>query len=700
MNRYSVILAVAVLGLITAGATAQSIPVEAPTEDVTTTAIERTTSAGAIEAYRETGLFAVAPQVDDLATTVAPAVAFDAAKMMAVEDVRPGMKGYGLSVFSGLEPEQFEAEVVGVRHGMMAGTDIIMARLTSPHLVDIGVIAGMSGSPVYLEGKLIGAVAYGFLNVDDPLAGITPIKDMLAVYNSTPIVAALEANDSADAGGLAPFDAYVALKQHPTVENLQRLALAGQSWKPLQVRASDFGAGMADKFNLPHEFTLQPLSSPVVLTSQNPLTSKLAASVFGGMDILNAGQEVQAVSTQGASGLVLNSPGGPVNNLEEFAGKISGGYALSVPFIEGDLNMAVVGTVTLREGERLIAFGHPMFHHGTVFAPMAAARVNALIRNRDKPFKLGESVGHVGMVRQDRQPGIGGLFGQTARMFPVKTVIKDPEYLEQREFNYRVWNDRRMTPGLVMTTLMESLGAAARSGGESAALYNYSLRLDDGTSITAESYSSDTGGTMMAVFGAMADTGMLMNNPFKRVGLEDLQFEMQVVDRLRQAGVESAAMDKAAFRPGETATVDWVLRPFREEPIRMSYSFAVPAELPDGEYDLVVSGATARQKLETRRHPGGQKVHNFNDLVRLVQQNYADNRVYVSLVDKDTGVSVQGSEMPKLPGSVINLIQGTVNEEYFAPVRGNFIVDADVVTAFEIGGEVTVKLKVERSLGQ
>src|SRR5690606_11707880 len=137
-----------------------------------------------------------------------------------------------------------------------------------------------------------------------------------------------------------------------------------------------------------------------------------------------------------------------------------------------------------------IAFGHPMFSQGTVYAPMAAARVNALIRNRDKPFKLGESVGHVGMVRQDRQPGIGGLFGETALMFPVKTVVKDPEYLGQREYNFNVWNDRRRTPGLIMTTLIESLSAAARTGGDSAAMYSYSLALDDGTSISAENYSA------------------------------------------------------------------------------------------------------------------------------------------------------------------------------------------------------------------
>ena len=160
-----------------------------------------------------------------------------------------------------------------------------------------------------------------------------------------------------------------------------------------------------------------------------------------------------------------------------------------------------------------------------------------------------------------------------------------------------------------------------------------------------------------------------------------------------------AVRREQARRPGETATVEWVLRPFREEPVRMTYSFKVPEVLPDGEYEIVIGDAGSRQGLESKRHPGGQKVHDFDDLVRTIQQNYADNRIYLSLVDKDTGVAVQGSEMPKLPGSVINLIQGTVDGEYFSPVRGNFVVDADVVTDYEVSGQVSAKLKVERDLG-
>jgi len=667
-------------------ASAQTIPVDSEPREIQTSSTVRTIINE--PNYRETDLTTSA-----MVAPVKPAaVPFDESKMMRVGDIRPGTKGYGLTVFSGIEPERFDVDIIGVRHRMMAGTDIILCRIQSPYLQDLGVIAGMSGSPVYVDDKLIGAVAYGFLDVDDPLAGVTPIENMLAVYNSTPTTPAQQPDDSADAGGLTAFDDYMALKADPTMENLRRVAVGGAKAEPLQMRGSDFG----NQFSLPSEFTLQPLSAPVVVTSENSLTEQLAQSVFPQMDVMSASQPAAAASQWSPSALALNSPGGPVENIQALSEKFSGGYAMSVPFIEGDLHMAVVGTVTWRLNDRLVGFGHPMFEKGTSYAPMAAARINALVRERVKPFKLGETVGHLGMIRQDRLPAVGGLFGQTAKMFPVAVHVNDSAYAGNREFNFRLWNDKSMTPGFVATVLGESLSAGARTGGDSAALYTYSFRLNDGTSVTAENYSSDSGGTVMAIMGAMADTGILMNNPFKRVDLEELSFNMTVTDRLRQASIESATLDKDIYHPGDTAVIEWIVHPYRQEEVRMAYEIAVPDHLPDGDYEVVISDATTRESLESRRNPGEMKIHDYEDIVRLVQRNFADNRIYVSMVDNDTGISVRGSELPKLPGSVINLIQDTANTEYLAPVRGNFVVDADIKTAYEISGKATVKLKVER----
>jgi hypothetical protein len=692
---------------------AQSIPVDAVSVDATTTVVLRTaTPSSDIPApYRGSGLTSNTITALGTSVTLPIPFPFDNATMMPVADIRPGMKGYGLTVFSGLEPEKFEAEVIGVRHRMLAGTDIILCRLKSPHLVDLGVVAGMSGSPVFMDGKLIGAVAYGFMDVDDPLAGVTPIGEMLRVYNSTPEQPSAGPDETgAASNGMDVFENYMALRANPTIENLRRVAMPASPLHSLTVNATDFGAGIMDKYNLPDSFTLEPLSAPVFLGAQSAVTRSLAQTVFPGLDIELTSQPATPAAT-GPAGQTLipdasttgipstdsiNSPGGPIASLQAFADKLSGGYAMAIPFVEGDLNMAGVGTITWRHGNRLVAFGHPMMQRGTVYFPMAAARINAIIRSRTRPFKLGEPVGHIGMVRQDRVPAVGGLFGQTAKMFSLKTVINDPNYIGAKEHNFRIFNDRGMSPGLVMAALGESIGSAARTDGDSAALFGYSIHLDDGTSISAENYNSDSNGTIQAIIGAMADIGALMNNPFKPVGVNDVEFHMQVTDRLRQAKLEAATMDKAIYQPGETAAIEWVLRPFRQEPVRLNYSFTVPDYLPDGDYTIVVMDANSRNDLETKRNPGGRNLNDYEDLVHIIQRNFPQNRVYIALVDQDTGVSVNGKEMPRLPGSIINAIQETVDSEYFEPVRGNFVIDADLATSYEISGQVKAKLTIKR----
>lgn len=687
---------------------AQSLPVDFPQKDVTTSVVLRQGDALTTAArHRETGLStATLGRLQPEAVTSVP-VAFDPATMMRVEDVRPGMKGHGLSVFSGLRPERFEAEVVGVRHRMLAGTDIILCRLTSPHLVNLGVIAGMSGSPVYMDGKLIGAVAYGFLNVDDPLAGITPIEDMLQVYNSTPVKAPA-ADDANDGGGGADlFASYMDLRRAPTLANVRRTAQAGASGGSEDLSLAGEWPGAT---GLAPGATLEPLTAPVILSGTSG-GAALASAAFPDLRILSAGAQGVAVSTAGGAGVGAgdlvtsggvpstyseNSPGGPVVDLAGFADEIAGGYALAVPFIEGDLNMSGVGTVSWREGNRLIAFGHPMMQAGSVKFPMAAARINALVRSRERPFKLGEPVGHVGMILQDRVPAVGGLFGETARMFPVQVEIEDPGYGGPRRFQYRLWQNRQMSPGFLLTVLGESIGAGARTAGESAALFGYTVELADGTSITTENYLSDTRANLGAIVGAMADFGALINNPFQPVDVAKIRFHMTVMDVLREAKVEAASMDKAVYQPGETAQVEWVLRPFRDEPVRLRCEVDIPRYLPDGDYTVMVMDAETREDLETKRNPGSKKPTDFSSLVQLLGRSFPQNRVYVALLDQDTGVSVSGKEMPRLPGSVINLIQETVDTEYFSPVRGNFVVDADVATSYQVSGKAAAKLTVKR----
>lgn len=639
------------------------------------------------ERNRRTGLDTAIPAATPR-TTAKGDVPFDSAKMMRVAELRPGMKGYGLTVFSGVRPERFDAEVVGVRHRAFPGDDMILCRLSHPLLEDIGVVAGMSGSPVFMDGKLIGAVAYGWGFSKEALAGVTPIESMLEVFNTT----SRDLRDPYDSAG-GGFRAYNTFMEMRRTLSPARVG-AAQPASATEFRAGDVDDSARSRYNLPDNFALEPLATPLYVSSATPFTLGILREAFSGFSI----QPVALGASGGGapSAIAENSPGGPVTDLQALADELSGGYGLAIPLVEGDFSIAGVGTVSFREGDRLVAFGHPMFQNGIVAYPMAPARVNSIVRSAQRPFKLGESLGQVGIVRQDRHPAIGGVFGDYARMFPVHVSVEDPEYRGRRDFHYRVWDDREMGPTLAMTVMTESLASAARAGGDTAVLYSYTAAFDDGTTLTVEDYVVDQFGGGTAGVAAGADLGVMANNPYKRVRPVSVEFTARVAGKYPEAQLLSASVDRLSYRPGEQIEVTWELQPYRKPVERITFSVALPEDLPDGDYQLTVCDSMGRQGLDNARDPGGERIRDYPGLVRMLTRNYPRNRIYVALQDRDTGASVNGRELPRLPGSVISTLESSTDQTRYSPVRGNFLADADVRTEYEVSGNQSAQVRVSR----
>ncbi|MCX7717886.1 MAG: hypothetical protein N2111_05725, partial [Candidatus Sumerlaeaceae bacterium] len=227
---------------------------------------------------RDTGLSA--PPRGTTATTT-ETVEFDPATMMRAADLRPGMKGYGLSVFSGIRPERFEAEIIGVAHGFFPGDDLIICMLAHPKLEGIGVVAGMSGSPVYIDGKLIGAVAYGWSNSVEPLAGITPIESMLKVFNSTMHGPVAERDGAA--ASFESYNRYMALRT-----SLDPAVLAARPSAPrAELPAERLPASARERLGVSQgTLALMPLSTPLFVSSASPHTLALAEQVFAGLPVM------------------------------------------------------------------------------------------------------------------------------------------------------------------------------------------------------------------------------------------------------------------------------------------------------------------------------------------------------------------------------------------------------------------------------
>lgn len=638
---------------------------------------------------RPTGL---GSQLESMARSVAEtsvSTLFDPQRMIRVSDLRPGMKGYGLTVFQGVRPERFEVEVVGVRHRAFPGDDMVLCRLSHPLLQDIGVVAGMSGSPVFVDNKLVGAVAYGWTYSKEPLAGVTPIESMLRVMEVT----RSDLRDPSDlAGSSEVFERYWQIRQ-----TLQfRSPMGTKAMAPLEVTAAEFEMDPQKAASLPQSFVLEPLAAPLYASFSSPLSLSILRTVFPSSPIYSvaAGSGGDAASY---ARLAENAPGGAFPSLESLARELSGGYGLAVPLLEGDLALAGVGTVTYRDGDRLVAFGHPMFDYGIVSYPMAPARIHSIVKSVARPFKLGESLGQVGVIRQDRLPAVGGVFGSYAQMFSAHVVVEDEEYRGRRDFSYRIWNDRNMGPTLAMLALTESIACAGRSGGEAAILFRYSLGMDDGTTISKEDYFVDSFGGGTAGLAVGSEVGILATNPYKKVLPRHIEFQAKVFPRYPEAQVTSAFTDKPVYRPGEVVEIHTELQPYRRELVKHTCSLVLPETLPDGDYELSVGNSEMREILDMQRNPGGTKIRDYASLVRRIQRSFPRNRLYVVLLDSDTGSDVRGQELSRLPSSVITTLQSSTEESHYSPVRGNFVWDSDFVTNYEILGSQRLTLKVRKS---
>ncbi|MGB9692043.1 MAG: SpoIVB peptidase S55 domain-containing protein [Candidatus Sumerlaeaceae bacterium] len=614
---------------------------------------------------------------------------FDESRMLRASDLKPGMKGYGLTVFQGTKPERFEAEVVGVRHHAFPGEDMILCKLSHPLLQDIGVVAGMSGSPVFIDGKLIGAVAYGWTFSKEPLAGVTPIEHMLRVLEAT----SENLRDPDDLTGKSQaFDAFSEMRRTLELRPLLPSAISPRSeWKK-----SEFTLSPQAAVTLPETFQLEPMAAPLFASFSSPLAMSALRAVCpsapvyslagAGGSSVSVSQKPEANTTDANDGLT-----------SALVAELQGGYALAVPLLEGDLALAGIGTITYRSGQKLLAFGHPMFEYGVVRYPMAAARIHSIVRNLARPFKLGESLGQIGTIRQDRLPAVGGMFGSHGRMFPIHVVVQDKEYRGRREFTYRAWSDKLWGPSLAIIALTESLGAAGRSAGETAVEFRYTIALDDGTSITKEDYFVDQYGGGTAGIAVGSELGMFTTNPYKRVSPARLDFHATLHARYPEAQLRALTAEKRVYRPGEVVRIFWELEPYRKPIEKGVHEFGLPPDLPDGDYELVVTNSVGREALDSQRNPATAQIRDYASLVEQIRRSFPRNSIYIVLLDSDTGSSVRGQELSRLPSSVISTLESTTEAGHYASVRGNFLLDERLLTSYEISGRERLTLKVRRS---
>jgi hypothetical protein len=572
-----------------------------------------------------------------LISSFSPAVSAQTqtSSFMSVDEVRPGMKGYGRTVFQGTKIEQFDVELLGVLKNYAPKQDMILARLSGGPLAHTGVIAGMSGSPVYVDGKLLGAVAFSFPFATEPIAGIQPIQQMLGLLDQKNADPSRKIAQQAVPGS---GEGAVLLAESPTAfiySQFQKLA-AGKPLYQLFLPQSLSGL----EGTAPSSTSLSRIQTPLFVSG----ATQAALQQFGPMFSSFGFSPVQGGGGGSAQNLVGATPS-----------KVEPGSSINVELIRGDLSWSANGTVTYVDGNKVYAFGHPNLTAGPTDVPMSAGYVISLLPNLQNSFKLAVPLDVVGSFQQDRSTGIAGTLGSTSRMIPVNVTVHS-SLNTVNKYKFEVAADRFLAAPLMNFIVFNAITASERALGEMTLYVSGQIRLKDQQPVNIGNvFSSDMNGPAMASIAAVSPLQYLLMAGYDGVVIDDINLDITSMDRKTNAQLERISVNKAELAPGETVTLTAYLRTSAAETVIEQYPVQIPAGLPPGPVQLVVGDGTTVTSIDIRRGPSGVPA-GLKQVINELNKLRKNDRLYIKVVSSEPGVVIGGEEFPSLPPSMAALI--------------------------------------------
>jgi hypothetical protein len=592
----------------------------------------------------------------------APAV--PAQEILPLDQVRPGMVGVGRTVFEGTKIDEFQVEIIGVLENVAPKQSIILARLTGGPLEKTGVIAGMSGSPVFIDGKLVGAVAYGFPFSKETIGGITPIGEMIEATRT-------DAPRAASARFPATFGA-----AGPAMP-LDREALVAALRRPSRSLLVDRGS-VRGGTGFPAGASLAPLSLPMVFSGFDPATFEWARDVFsdlGFKPVMGTGRGP--------------APSGPLPDLAP-------GSPVGVSLIEGDMDLSVTGTVTHIDGDRVYAFGHPFYNLGPTQFPMKKAYVYSVFPSLYQSWKISTAGEPVGTVEQDRNTAIAGRIGKPPRMIPVDVRLTTSRGQERR-FSFRIVEDELFSPVLTYVSLASVLQANERTFGTSSIRLDARLSLSGRPDIRIEDFFTQEQPATQASAMVAAPVAYLMNNDFERVSVEKIDVEVQSFETNQSATLQRAWIERSGpVRAGTMVPLKVLLRNYRGETRIQTIPVSVPASAPAGTYSLLVADAASLTAMEQREMRQAFVPKDLDQLIRAINGLRRNNHVYARLLRAEEGAIVGGEYLQSLPPSVLSVLGGSDEAPNVIPIRTAAVWDFDLPTDYAVTGSRLLTLTVQR----
>jgi hypothetical protein len=567
-----------------------------------------------------------------------------------VSQIHAGMRGVAYTVFQGVKPEPMDVEVLGVLHNVNGPKgDVILVRLHGAKVEYTGVVAGMSGSPVYIDGKLAGALAFRIGEFSkEPIGGVTPIADMLEIN---------------------------ALDKSP-VEEVSAI-------KPVVTNAAGRTAAPGDASALPGSVQnfadyLKPIDTPLVFNGFSEDAVRQFAPQFA------------------AAGIVPVMGAGSVSE-EKQPEPLEAGSAVSAILVRGDMDIAATCTVTYIDPQRLLACGHPLLQFGSVDLPMNKAQVLATLASPLNSFKIVNTTERAGVFVQDRHTGIMGVFDKQPDMIPVTLTIHGSG--SAKEFHYEVLNNPRLSPVAIMATVYNALHGVNAYGEEITYRMSGSIDVKGFPEVGLRNmFVPGENGQPAAMAAALSlgeRFGRIYDNPYNAPAVNSVNLDFDLVRERRWARLESARTDVTEARPGDEVIIETVLAPYRGERVVRQIPVKIPTSASKGTFRILVSDGETLDRVSRANPAFGRKL-DLASTIALLNKEHSNNRLYVSLLEADPEARVADKVMPTLPISVMNVMDGMRgNQEMIVSGESNVDETATPALDYVVSGAqlltVTVK---------
>jgi hypothetical protein len=587
-----------------------------------------------------------------------------AQQFFPLSDVRPGLHGVGRTVFQGNRVEEFQVEILGLLENLTPKQTIILAKLSGGPLAETGVMQGMSGSPVYIEGKLVGAIALGFPFSKEPIAGIQPIEQMLA-----------DASFAAHPATAPSRGEFGRLRNMPTAASRPVVRVSGAQTSDSSSAAWPDAADMAD------------IATPLALSGFTPRTLQIFGSEFRKL-----GFEPQ----QGVSA------GTPAS--QQYTGTVVPGSMISVELLTGDMVISADGTVTYVNGKRVYAFGHRFLDGGTTELPFARADVVALLPAVNTSFKLSAAREWVGTMLSDRSTAIAGEIGRRARMVPITISVHSPQ-LGAHDYHFEVVHDRLLTPFITQAAIFSTIDRTERTLG--AGTLRLRGRVDWEGHVPPleirDIFISDSGLAQQVSSDAVVPLGFVLGAGFSGLQMKSMSFDLEQVERKRALHIAQVWASAHDLHPGDALQVTTLLQGENGIELTRTASYQIPVGAPLGVLNLTLSDAAT---LNSPDFAGlsQSEAHTPQQLVQMINAFRSSQAAYLRVWRPEPSFTIAGprpgGELTDPPPSVMLVLadpSASANSNAALTLtRGSSIAEIKLpVDGYAVMGAKTIQVEIK-----